>query len=234
MSSILGNQEQDERGVLRVLRTRDEARAFYNKIARVYDFLSERSEEPIRSAGVEMLDVRVGEHVLEIGFGTGTSLVELARLVGPHGKVFGVDIADQMIEVARQKLREEGLGERVELLCADATTLPYLADSFDAIFTSFTLELFDTPEIPVVLSECRRVLRPGGRLVVLSMSKEGKAGAILHVFEWTHKHFPNFLDCRPIFVRQAVQAAGFQIKSAERKTMWVPVEIVLGRKAAMA
>ena len=44
------------------------------------------------------------------------------------------------------------------------------------------------------------------------------------------QRFPNFLDCRPIFVQQAVKSAGFQIEGAERKTMWVPVEIVLGRK----
>jgi len=69
-------------------------------------------------------------------------------------------------------------------------------------------------------------------LAVISMSKEGENGAILHAFEWTHKHFPNFLDCRPIFVRHAVQAAGFEIESADRETMWVPVEIVLGRKGA--
>lgn len=232
MSPIVSDQELQQPGVLRVLRTRDEARAFYSKIARVYDLLSENSEEPMRRVGVEMLDARDGERVLEIGFGTGTSLVELARLVGPHGKVFGADIADQMLEVACQKLRGEGLEDRVAVICADATTLPYLRDSMDAIFMSFTLELFDTPEIPVVLAECRRVLRPGGRLAVISMSKEGENGAILHMFEWTHKHFPNFLDCRPIFVRQALQAAGFQIEGAERKTMWVSVEIVLGRKAA--
>lgn len=226
----MNNEEQDQHRMLRVLRTRDEAREFYNKIARVYDFLSESSEEPIRRFGVEQLDARGGERVLELGFGTGTSLMELAKRVGSPGRVFGVDIADQMIDVARQKLRNEHLENRVDIICGDATTLPCLSDSLDAIFMGFTLELFDTPEIPVVLSECRRVLRPGGRLVVVSMSKEGKNGAILHAFEWTHKHFPNFVDCRPIFVREAIQAAGFQLESAERKNMWVPVEIVLGRK----
>ena len=229
-SPILSDQEHQP-GVLPVLRTRDEAKAFYNKIARVYDFLSDTSEAPIRSLGLEKLDVREGERVLEVGFGTGTSLVELARMVGSKGKVFGADIADHMLDVSRQKLRDKRLDDRVALICADATALPYLSDSMDAIFMSFTLELFDTGEIPLVMAECRRVLRPDGRLSVVSMSKEGEEWAIVHIFEWTHKHFPNFLDCRPIFVRHAVRAAGFQIENAERRTMWVPVEIVLGRKA---
>lgn len=230
MSFKTNNEDQSQPGVLRVLQTRNDTRAFYNKIAKVYDFLSESSEEPIRSVGLELLGAKEGEHVLEIGFGTGTSLVSLATMVGPKGKIFGVDLADQMLEVAGQKLRDTNLADRAELACADATTLPYTSACMDAVFTSFTLELFDTPEIPIVLAECKRVLRPGGRLVVISMSKEGDSGAILHLFEWTHKHFPNFLDCRPIFARQAVEAAGFQIETVQRKSMWVPVEIVLAQK----
>src|ERR1700741_232368 len=139
MSSMPNNQEQEQFSVLRVLRTKAEARAFYNKIARVYDFLSENSEEPIRNFGLERLQVREGERILEIGFGTGPSLVQLAKLVGSHGKVFGVDIAEQMLDVACQKLRAEHLEDRVELTCADATTLPYQSDFMDAIFISFTL-----------------------------------------------------------------------------------------------
>lgn len=92
---------------------------------------------------------------------------------------------------------------------------------------SFTLELFDTPEIPGVLAECRRALKPGGRIVVVGISKEGEDGIILQVYEWTHKHFPNFLDCRPIFVRRALEDAGFRIESVDKKMMWVPVEIAL-------
>lgn len=218
-----------DHGVLRVLRTKGEAKDFYNKIASVYDLLSEKSEEPLRKDGIKRLVVQKGERVLEIGFGTGTSLLELASLVGSEGKVFGIDLSDQMLVVAKSKTLSAGLADRVELICGDAMSLPYSEESMDAIFTSFTLELFDTPEIPLVLAECSRVLRSGGRLVVVSMSK-GENGAVVHIFEWTHQHFPNFLDCRPIFVRDVVEAAGFQIESAEQKTMWVPVEIVLGRK----
>ena len=94
----------------------------------------------------------------------------------------------------------------------------------------FTLELFDTPEIPKVLSECRRVLRPGGRIVVVGMSKEGRKDPLVSMFEWAHRHFPNFLDCRPIYVRRALGAAGFGFGRSVTKHMWVPVEIALGIK----
>ena len=62
------------------------------------------------------------------------------------------------------------------------------------------------------------------------MSKEGGRGFVLRAYEWTHRHFPNLVDCRPIFVRRALEEAGFHIATADQKTMWVPVEIVLGVK----
>jgi demethylmenaquinone methyltransferase/2-methoxy-6-polyprenyl-1,4-benzoquinol methylase len=100
----------------------------------------------------------------------------------------------------------------------------------DAVFMSFTLELFDTPEIPQVLAGCARVLRPGGRIGVVAITKEGKEGFAVDAYEWTHQHFPNLLDCRPIFVRRALEDAGFSIRNATIANMWVPVEIVVGTK----
>ena len=216
--------------VLRVFQSKAETRAFYDKISHVYDLLAEHSEGPMRRSGLEKLNVQPGEKVLEIGPGTGHSLVSLAQAVGPTGKVYGLDLSEGMLAVAQANLQKAGFSERVELIAGDALHLPYASESLDAIFMSFTLELFDTPEIPMVLAECRRALRLGGRLAVVGISKEGEGGFVLHAFEWTHRHFPNLLDCRPIFVRKAMEAAGFHIASAERKMMWVPVEIVLARK----
>jgi demethylmenaquinone methyltransferase/2-methoxy-6-polyprenyl-1,4-benzoquinol methylase len=218
--------------VLRVLQSKDEVRAFYNKISGVYDLLSERTEEPVRRAALEALGARPGERVLEIGFGTGHCLVKLARAVGPTGRVFGVDLSEEMLRISQRRVRSAGVAGRVELRRGDASKLPYPSGRFDAAFMSFTLELFDTPEIPKVLGECMRVLHMGGRLVVAGFSKEGPNGPIRDAFEWTHRHFPNFLDCRPIYVRRAIKEAGFQIENVRRMEMWVPVEVVLATKAA--
>ncbi len=177
-----------------------------------------------------MLKVRAGEKVLEIGFGTGHSLVRLGDAVGPRGQILGLDLSDKMLAVARANVAKAGLGGRVRLRRGDAAHLPYPDGSLDAVFMSFTLELFDTPEIPAVLSECRRVLRPGGRIVVVGMSKEGRRDPLIAVFEWAHRHFPNYLDCRPIFVEEAMKASGFRIAKSLTKRMWIPVEIVLGIK----
>jgi ubiquinone/menaquinone biosynthesis C-methylase UbiE len=217
-------------GVLRVLQTKEETKAFYNKIAKVYDALAEHSEAPVRRAGIEMLNTQEGNHVLEIGFGTGHTLIELARSVGSSGKVFGIDLSEKMVEIAQKRADEEGLGGRIELSCGDALQLPYESESLDGVFMSFTLELFDTPEIPLVLAECKRVLKPGGRIVVIGMSRVLPEGLMIEIFEWTHQHFPNYLDCRPILVRQALEDSGFQICGSRIMNMWISVEVICGVK----
>jgi len=227
MSKDFNDQEPK---ILRVFQSKDQVKAYYNKIAKAYDLLAEHAEQPMRAKGLTRLAARRGERILEIGFGTGHCLVELARAVGPQGKVHGIDISDAMMSRSSELLHEEGLAERVELICGDAEHMPYPDGSLDGMFTSFTLELFDTPAIPALLAECRRVLRPGGRLVVVALSKEGKQGLILKAYEWSHEHFPNLMDCRPIYVRRAVEAAGFGIEATEIGRMWVPVEIVLAVK----
>jgi ubiquinone/menaquinone biosynthesis C-methylase UbiE len=219
-----------EPGVLRVLQTKSETKAFYNKIAHVYDLLSEHSERPMRESGLKMLAPAPAERLLEIGVGTGHVLVELAKAVGPVGNVFGIDISKNMLAQAKDLLERENLGNRVSLECSDAENLPHGDDSMDGIFMCFTLELFDTPEIPRVLAECRRVLRPEGRIVVVAVTKEGKQGLVIRAFEWTHQHFPNLMDCRPIYARRALEAVGFAIDDSQVESMWVPVEIVRARK----
>lgn len=221
-----------EAGVQRVFTTREETRSYYNKIAKVYDLLAESSEGPMRDEGLKLLGVRPGERVLEIGFGTGHSLAAIAEQVGPGGRAFGIDLSDAMVSRAQELLASKGLAARAEVRQGDAEPLPYPDGAFDAIFMSFTLELFDTADIPKVLAECRRTLKPGGRVGVVAVSREGQPGMVMRLYEWTHKHFPNLVDCRPIYARRAFEASGFRLLHAEQRTMWVPVEIIVAAKPA--
>jgi demethylmenaquinone methyltransferase/2-methoxy-6-polyprenyl-1,4-benzoquinol methylase len=120
-----------------------------------------------------------------------------------------------MIHLAAARLRRAALAGRAELLVADASAIPFADASFDAVFMSFTLELFDTPEIPLVLAECRRVLRPGGRIGIVALSRAAPVGRLTRLYEWLHDRLPATLDCRPIHARLAIEAAGFgQARSA--------------------
>ena len=221
------NDEQ----ISRVTRSKEEAKTSYDKMSKSYDLLAGRFERKYRDVGLQKLNAKEGEIVLEVGFGTGHCILALAQSVCNSGKVYGIDISEGMCNIAQSRVKEAGLSERVKLKCGDAVELPFEANFFDAIFMSFTLELFDTPEIPTVLRECQRVLRSGGRICVVAMSKREKVSVMTRLYEWTHKKLPNYADCRPIFVQKMLGDASFQIlDETEMSTLGLPVEIVVAKR----
>ncbi len=214
--------------ISRVTRSRADAARNYDRLSRWYDGLSGSSEKKYRQLGLQLLDAHAGETILEIGFGTGHSLVALAKAAGPTGRVCGIDISKEMRSIAEKRLRQTGVSGWVDLQVGDAAQLPFEPGSFDAIFMCFTLELFDTPEIPLMLAQCRRVLRSGGRIGLVSMALPERPGLAVRIYEWFHARWPALVDCRPILARQALLEAGFAIESARRWSMWgLPVDVIL-------
>jgi ubiquinone/menaquinone biosynthesis C-methylase UbiE len=215
----------------RVNRSKDEARASYNRLSRWYDWLAGSAEEKYRKIGMELLAVQPAERVLEIGFGTGQCLAEFALTVGPSGRVFGIDLSDGMAAVARQRLKDSDAASRVDFALADAARIPFCEGYFDSIFMSFTLELFDSPEIPQVLDQCKRILRPTGRLALVTMIKTETPALPERIYEWFHARMPVLVDCRPILAQVALTQAGFVIDQVISESMWgLPVEIILAKQ----
>jgi len=201
------------------------ARANYNRLSHLYDLFA-CCERYFTVTGLRMLAAHPGERVLEIGCGTGHGLVSLAQAVGRTGQVFGIDIAEGMLRLANARIQKSGLADVVSLWLGDARSLPFEAARPDAVFISFTLELFAYAEIPLVLGECRRALRSGGRIGLVSLAK--KECHAVRVYEWFHVRFPMLVDCYPIHLRQSIAAAGFEVEEACEKTMWgLPVEMVV-------
>jgi len=218
-------------GILPVPRSKEEAKRFYDRLSRVYDYLTGAFERKYAEMAVERLSVEEGETVLEIGFGPGHCLKRIAESVGMTGKVYGVDISSGMLGVTRRRLDKARLMDRVELHCGDAVNLPYDDNTFDAAFMSFTLELFDTPEIPKLLEEVKRVLKPRGRIGIVSMSKEDGESLLLRLYEEAHRKWPNYVDCRPIYLEQSLRDAGYEIRKKEKvKLFGLPGEIVVAVK----
>ncbi len=221
-------RESRAAAILPVCRSKEEAKRVYDRISKFYDYLAGTFERKYSEIALERLSVQEGETVLEIGFGPGHCLQRIAQSVGDNGKAFGIDISSGMLEVARKRLKRAQLITRVELCCGDAANLPYGDNTFDGVFMSFTLELFDTPEIPQVLGEVKRVLKPAGRLGVASMSKENGESMLLRLYEWAHTKWPKYIDCRPIYLERSLLDAGYRVLIKEKaRLMGLPGEIII-------
>ena len=222
--------ESKPRPILAVPRSKSEAKRFYDGISRVYDLLTAAFERKHAERALGHLCIREGESVLEIGFGSGHCLRRIATSVGRTGKVCGVDLSPGMLRVARRRMGNEQALDLVALCCGDAAQLPCRNGSFDVVFMAFTLELFDSPQIPEVLYEVRRVLKPKGRFGVVSMSKENGGSVMVRLYEWVHQRWPKYADCRPIYVERSLIDAGYRVQSKSMASMaGLPLETVVAK-----
>lgn len=221
----------DTSAISDVVRSKEDARISYNRMSKWYDQVAGSSERKFVEMGLGELSAQGGEKVLEIGFGTGNGILSLAGSVGETGKVSGVDISENMLSITQERVQKAGYEQNVVLKCGDAVHLPFRSGYFDAVFISFALELFDTPEIPLVLKECRRVLKKDGRICIVAMAKKRRDNIPVRLYEWAHKKMPKLADCRPIYASRSLEESGFQIVSCIEKSMWgLPIEIIIAVK----
>jgi demethylmenaquinone methyltransferase / 2-methoxy-6-polyprenyl-1,4-benzoquinol methylase len=146
----------------------DEVAGMFDGVARRYDILNNLlsgGSAPLwRMATVRAIDPQEGERILDVAAGTGTSSVALSR---SGASVVGVDISTGMLDEARRRYAD------VEFIQANAESLPFEANSFDAVTISFGLRNVTQPR--VALDEFYRVLKPGGRLVICEFSRPPRA-----------------------------------------------------------
>ena len=196
-----------------------DTRTFYDRISGAYDLLADASEGACREQGLRMLDVQPGERVLEVGFGTGHAITMLASTTRASGQVVGIDVSSGMLGVARRRVESAAVGN-LSFVLSDARALCFPDHVFDASFVSFTLELFELADIAIVLREVGRVLRPMGRLGIVAMAETDDSNAMIDIYKWLHRHFPHFVDCRPINVPQHLERAGFRVTGAQSMAIW--------------
>ena len=143
----------------------------FDRIAGVYDLMNSAMTAGLhhewRQRAVERAQVGPGSDALDICCGTGDLALELRRRIGPDGRVVGSDFSEPMLELARRKSGDQGLA--VEFGWADALDLPYGDRSFDAVTIGFGAR--NLADLDRGLGEMARVLRPGGRLVILEITR---------------------------------------------------------------
>lgn len=212
--------------------TSKKARRLYDFLSPFYEYLT-RYESLSKERGLEVAEIKSGYVVLEVGFGTGRTLIESAVRVGKDGMVYGTDISPKMLEKARKRVKKHKLTKKVDLQLGDARKLPYKEEVFDVVFNSYMLDLVDTPEISKVLVEFKRVLKPGGRLVLVNLSKGESWYSNMKLYEWIYSKCPSLLGgCRPVLTRSFIEELGFKIVKREflMAGRVIPSEIVWGDK----
>jgi len=122
---------------------------------------------------IELSAARPGQTILDIAGGTGDLAAKFSRLVGNEGKVILADINAAMLEVGRDRLIDKGAIGNIEVVQADAQALPFKDNSVDCITIAFGLR--NVTDKDMALRSMLRVLRPGGRLLVLEFSKPTSA-----------------------------------------------------------
>jgi demethylmenaquinone methyltransferase/2-methoxy-6-polyprenyl-1,4-benzoquinol methylase len=144
----------------------EQVRAMFDRIAGVYDLVNSVMTAGLhhrwRERAADMAALAPGGRALDVATGTGDLALELSERVGPSGEVIGSDFSERMLELARAK------APQIRFETANALDLPYDDDSFDAATVGFGARNFS--DLPQGLREMTRVVRPGGRVVVLEIT----------------------------------------------------------------
>jgi demethylmenaquinone methyltransferase/2-methoxy-6-polyprenyl-1,4-benzoquinol methylase/phosphoethanolamine N-methyltransferase len=173
----------------------------------------------LREQTADLAAIRAGESVLEVGCGTGELTQRARARTGPSGLVCGIDPSAEMIAVARQKAARAGLG--IDYRIAAIEALPFADGTFDVVLSSMMMHHLPDELKTIGLAEVRRVLKPGGRLLIMDMKRSGGILSRLAVGGLVHSHTGHGVQDLPVLIA----AAGFaDIESGDSR--WGPVGFV--------
>ncbi len=199
------------------------ARRFYNWLGKRHDW-AELYDSRAKQRTLALLELAPGQHVLNVGVGTGKEHKLIQSAVAPGGSAFGLDLASVMLKLASKRTSA--------LLCeGDACRLPFAPSSFERLLSTYVLDLLPAGDLPAALAGFRRVLRPGGRMVIVSLTEGVTAPSRLIVALWKAVYSVSPLacgGCRPLQLSEMVCQAGFD--NIEREVivqLGVPSEIVI-------
>ena len=179
---------------------------YYSWRASNYDagtaFEVEHHAEALRLANIQE-----GQSVLDVACGTGRGTVGLAQAVGSRGRVDALDLSEAMLAQARAKIEKLGLNDRVHFKQGNAQELPYPDQTFDLVYNGYMFDLIPLNGFMPILKEMARVLKPGGKLVLVNMSKPDHRKTF---FERLYEMGWAVMPCRPVLMSPFLESAGFK------------------------
>lgn len=196
----------------------------YSRTAPVYDIWGVLTESKARKKALALAQIRDGESILEVAVGTGLTFYEILK-ANPHGQTTGIDLTPAILEKARQRATKSGLNN-YSLSLGDAYDLQYPDQQFDLLVNNYMFDLLPEEDFFTVLTEFKRVLKPGGRLILINMTQG------IHFYErfWEAVYHlnPKWLGgCRGVLLSSALKTAGFeQIHRESVSQFGFPSEII--------
>jgi len=199
----------------------------YTHTASIYDLWGALTETKARKRSLAMVQIKDGMHILEVAIGTGLTFEEILR-ANPSGQNTGVDLTPAMLNKARVRISKLGL-DNYQISVGDAYDLKFPDQQFDLLMNNYMFDLLPEKDFIPVLQEFRRVLRPGGQIVLVNMTR-GE-----HFYEqfWetVYRINPRWLGgCRGALLSGAMHEAGFTDITRETVVQFgFPSEIIAAR-----
>jgi ubiquinone/menaquinone biosynthesis C-methylase UbiE len=200
----------------------------YAAIAWFYDLWALLTEDKAVQRALTLAQIQDGLAVLEVAVGTGRLFSEIVDC-NSQGRNEGVDLSPAMLAHAHKRLPKIPSAAH-RLLLGSAYELPYEDDSFDLLFNTYMLDLLPEQDFPKVLTEFRRVIKPAGKMVLVTF------GFGTHWFNrfwyWLARFFPALLtNCRPVRMSQTVALVGFHNLHVEHISQnTFPSDILIAEK----
>jgi ubiquinone/menaquinone biosynthesis C-methylase UbiE len=214
--------------ILEARYTHEEIVRKYNWIAPIYDLFGILMESKAHQRAIDMAAIKNGEKILEVAFGTGLNFVEILKR-NPQGWVNGIDVSMKMLERARKRISKTGQ-KNYTLYLGDCRYLPFEDGTFDILMTQYLLDILPVEDFIPILLEFRRVLKDGGRIVLVNMTKGERW--LNKIYEEIYKLKPPLLaGCRGVMAQPFLEEIGF--KGFQREfvsQLGFPSEVVLGVK----
>lgn len=218
------------------------ARKHFDRVSGIYDLIMGYFEIPTNARAVRNLSLRKGARVLDLGAGTGLGLLELLRRLPAEGRVVAVDTSEKMLVRSRRRIRARGLSEKVEFLHADAADTGLPSASFDAVYSSFLIDLHTAAKRRAILAEAKRLLDPGGTAIfaVMDGAAVRRRDRLLSGFYsacygrwnplWKALFNGYAPHCRPICMKDLFEGAGLSVIRRDRAyVLCFPVAIYIVR-----
>ena len=197
----------------------------YDSLSKTYDIWGKLAETKARNRALELADIHDGQNILEVAVGTGLAFYEIVKK-NPNGTNTGIDISPGMLKKAEKRLL--GLSNaNYQLKIGNAFKIEEAAEHFDLLVNSYMFDLIAFKEMDGVLMEFKRVLKKGGKLILVNMTAGESFGS--GIYSLIYRISPKlFGGCREVGLSDKLQQNGFDILAREyHQQLLFPSEVIL-------